>query len=85
MASEAETAGREAVLGVEGRSRHLQRRVTRRIVGRRDEFAGDRNLGIYEIGGEKATSRSAVVVDERANPVQRMALVAMSQRALKRL
>jgi hypothetical protein len=39
---------------------------------------GDRNLGIWEMGGDKPTTRSAVMVDERANPAQRMALVAMA-------
>ena len=40
--------------------------------------AGDTNLGIREIGGAKANVRSAVYVDERANPAQRLALVAMA-------
>src|SRR4029453_11296102 len=45
--------------------------------------AGDRNLGIYEIGGAKATSKSALFVDERANPAQRIALVAMAHELSK--
>jgi len=36
------------------------------------------NLGMVEMGGERATVRSTVFVDERANPAQRMALVAMA-------
>jgi hypothetical protein len=39
--------------------------------------AGDVNLGIREIGGETAQTRSALFVDERATPAQRTALVAM--------
>ena len=40
--------------------------------------AGDKNLGIHEIGGDKAHVRSALLVDDRANAAQRMALVAMA-------
>jgi hypothetical protein len=41
--------------------------------------AGDANLGIREIGGDIARTRTAVFVDERANPAQRAALVSMAQ------
>jgi hypothetical protein len=41
-------------------------------------LAGTANLGIAEMGGEQAVVRSSVFVDERANPVQRIALVAMA-------
>jgi len=41
-------------------------------------LSGDANLGIEEIGGRKPVVRSTVFVDERANPVQRIALVAMA-------
>ena len=41
--------------------------------------AGDSNLGIREIGGEPAHTRSAMFVDERATPEQRTALVAMAK------
>lgn len=44
---------------------------------------GDRNLGIREIGGSKATTKSAVYVDQRATPVQQMALVAMAHELSK--
>ena len=40
--------------------------------------AGDRNLGIFEIGGPRANSRSQVFVDQNANAAQRAALVAMA-------
>jgi hypothetical protein len=40
-------------------------------------LAGDTNLGIQEIGGETTPARAAIVVDARATPAQRKALVAM--------
>ena len=46
--------------------------------------AGDANLGIHEIGGEPATTRAALFVDERATPAQRTALVVDGQAALER-
>jgi len=80
MGSEAETMGKQAVLAwkvdhgtvngvpIDGLS----------VVA---AVAGDRNLGIYELGGARATSKSALFVDERANPAQRLALVAMAREA----
>ena len=77
MGSEAETMGKEAVLAwkvdrgsfngiaVDGLS----------VVA---AVAGDRNLGIQEVGGERAVTRSTLFVDQRANPAQRLALVAMA-------
>jgi Protein of unknown function (DUF1326) len=41
--------------------------------------AGDTNLGVREIGGDVAHTKSAVFVDDRANPAQRAALVSMAQ------
>ena len=41
-------------------------------------LAGTANLGIFEMGGERAVVRSSVFVDQRANPTQRTALVAMA-------
>ena len=41
--------------------------------------SGDTNLGVKEIGGDVARTKSAVFVDERANPAQRAALVSMAQ------
>src|ERR1700756_2047500 len=40
-------------------------------------IAGDRNLGMQEMGGEKPSVRSAMFVDARANGAQQLALVAM--------
>jgi hypothetical protein len=45
--------------------------------------AGDRNLGIAEIGGGQANVRSAVFVDSRATAEQQMALVAMASELSK--
>jgi hypothetical protein len=41
-------------------------------------LAGTANLGIFEMGGERAVVRSSVFVDQRADPAQRTALVAMA-------
>jgi hypothetical protein len=41
---------------------------------------GDVNLGIHEIGGEVAKTRTALFVDERATVAQRQALTAMAKR-----
>jgi hypothetical protein len=46
---------------------------------------GDQNLGIREIGGGKATTKSAVYVDQRATQVQQIALVAMANELSKGL
>ena len=46
---------------------------------------GDRNLGIWEIGGGRATTKSAVYVDSRANAAQQIALVAMASELSKGL
>ncbi len=77
MGSQAETMGREAVLawrvdrgGFNGIALDGLSVVA--------AVAGDKNLGIEEIGGEKSVSRSTVFVDDRANPAQRLALVAMA-------
>jgi hypothetical protein len=84
MNSEAETVGRQAVLAwkvdrgsfngiaIDGLS----------IVA---AVSGDRNLGMHEMGGEKATVRSALFVDERANAAQQIALVAMANELSKGL
>ncbi len=79
MNSEAETMGRQAVLAW---------RIT---AGQYDgvrldgltvvaAIAGDRNLGMREMGGEESTAvRAVVTVDPRATPAQRTALVAVVQ------
>lgn len=40
--------------------------------------AGDANLSVHEIGGERANTRTALFVDARANEAQRKALAAMA-------
>jgi hypothetical protein len=84
MNSEAETVGRQAILAwkvghgsfngiaIDGLS----------VVA---AVSGDRNLGMQEMGGEKATVRSAVYVDQRANAAQQLALVAMANELSKGL
>jgi hypothetical protein len=82
MASEAETTGREALLAwkVNRGSFNGTALDGLSVVA---AVAGDRNLGIYEIGGGKASVRAAVFVDERANAAQRLALVAMASELSK--
>ena len=77
MSSEAETMGKEAVLAwkVDRGSFNGIAIDGLAVVA---AVAGDRNLGIQEVGGEKATTRSTLFVDQRANPAQRLALVAMA-------
>ena len=77
MGSEAETVGKQAVLAwkVDRGSFNGISLDGLSIVA---ALAGDKNLGIQEIGGGKATVRSSVFVDDRANPAQRIALVAMA-------
>jgi hypothetical protein len=77
MGSEAETTGREALLAwkVERGSFNGISLDGLSVVA---AVVGDKNLGIFELGGERAASRSTVVVDERANAAQQMALVAMA-------
>jgi len=77
MASEAETTGREAVLAWNV-DRGTFNGVSIDGLSVVAAVAGDRNLGIFELGGPRASSRSALFVDERANPAQRLALVAMA-------
>ena len=84
MGSEAETVGRQAVLAwkvdrgsfngvpIDGLS----------VVA---AVAGDRNLGIVEIGGGQAATKSMLFVDHRANPAQQIALVAMASELSKGL
>src|SRR5882757_989688 len=84
MNSEAETMGKQAVLAwkvdrgsfngiaIDGLS----------VVA---ALSGDRNLGMTEMGGEKAAVRSAMFVDQRANPAQQIALVAMANELSKGL
>src|SRR5438552_18366602 len=73
MGSEAETVGKNAVLAwkVDRGSFNGVALDGLTVVA---AIAGDRNLGIDEIGGAKAATRSALFVDNRANAAQQMAL-----------
>jgi len=84
MGSEAETVGKQAVLAwkVDRGSFNGVSLDGLSIVA---AVAGDRNLGIQEIGGGKAATRSALFVDSRANAAQQMALVAMANELSKGL
>lgn len=77
MASEAETMGRHAVLAwkIDRGSFNGVALDGLAVVA---AVAGDRNLGIAEIGGGAAHVKAAVYVDARANAAQRLALVAMA-------
>jgi hypothetical protein len=77
MGSEAETVGKQAVLAwkvTHGSFNGVSLDGLSVVAA----VAGDKNLGLQEIGGAKANVRSAMFVDGRANPVQQMALVAMA-------
>src|SRR6516165_3985994 len=84
MNSEAETMGRQAVLAwkVDRGSFDGIALDGLSVVA---ALSGDRNLGMTEMGGEQPTVRSAVFVDERANPAQQLALVAMANELSKGL
>src|SRR4029077_13139516 len=75
MGSEAETMGKEAVLAwkVDRGSFHGIGLEGLSVVA---AVAGDKNLGIQEMGGDKAVIRSTVFVDDRANAAQQLAPVA---------
>ena len=77
MGSEAETTGRQAVLAWKVEHGTFNG-ISLDGLAVAAAVAGDRNLGIQEIGGDKPMVRSAVFVDDRANPAQRLALVAMA-------
>ena len=77
MGSEAETMGKEAVLAWKV-DRGSFNGISLDGLAVVAAVAGDKNLGIQEIGGEKAVIRSTVFVDQRANAAQRLALVAMA-------
>lgn len=79
MSSQAETMGREAVLAWHVRDGDYdgEQLAGLSVVA---AVAGDRNLGIREIGGEApAAVRGIVFVDQKATPAQRRALVRMAQ------
>jgi hypothetical protein len=77
MGSEAETMGKQAVLAWKV-DRGTVNGVSIDGLSVVAALAGDKNLGLYEIGGDRAVVRSVVYVDERANPVQRIALAALA-------
>jgi hypothetical protein len=82
MGSEAETVGKHAVLAWKV-DRGSFNGVSIDGLSVVAAVAGDRNLGIAEIGGGQANVRSAVFVDSRATAEQQMALVAMASELSK--
>jgi hypothetical protein len=82
MGSEAETMGKHAVLAWKV-DRGSFSGVSIDGLSVVAAVAGDRNLGIAEIGGGQANVRSAVFVDSRATAEQQMALVAMASELSK--
>src|SRR6187431_2488631 len=82
MGSEAETMGKQAVLAWKV-DRGSFNGVSLDGLSVVAALSGDANLGIHEIGGVRAKVKSAVVVDERANAAQRIALVAMATELAK--
>ena len=84
MNSEAETMGKQALLAwkVDRGSFNGIALDGLSIVA---ALAGDRNLGMQEMGGEKPSVRSALFVDQRANAAQQLALVAMANELSKGL
>src|SRR5499427_9373205 len=77
MGSEAETMGKQAVLAWKV-DRGSVNGVAVDGLSVVAALSGDKNLGLHEIGGDKAVVKSALYVDERANPAQRIALVALA-------
>jgi hypothetical protein len=81
MNSEAETVGREALLAWHVREGHY---LGTELAGLSvvAALAGDRNLGMREMGGERPSRvRSVLYVDARATPEQRAALQALVRQA----
>ncbi len=79
MNSEAETMGRQAVMAwriTSGSYRGVALDGLTVVAA----VAGDRNLGMRELGGEEPTAvRAIITVDLRATPAQREALVALAR------
>ena len=84
MGSEAETMGRQAVLAWKV-DRGAVNGVSLDGLAVVAALSGDINLGIHEIGGGTANVRSVLYVDERATPVQRMALASLASDMTKRI
>ncbi len=79
MGSEAETTGRQAILAWKI-DRGSINGVSLDGLSVVAAVVGDKNLGIYELGGQKPVSKSALIVDARATDAQRDALVAMAKK-----
>src|SRR4029077_9754520 len=77
MNSEAETMGKQAVLAWKV-DRGTFNGVTLDGLSVVAALSGDRKRGMTEMGGAKPTVTSALFVDQRANPAQQIALVAMA-------
>lgn len=79
MGSEAETVGRQAILAWKiDRGTYRGEQLDGLVVVA--ALAGNRNLGIREIGGDIPTMiKALLVVDDRATPEQRSALVAFAR------
>jgi hypothetical protein len=82
MNSEAETMGKQAVLAWKV-DRGTFNGIAIDGLSVVAAVSGDRNLGMTEMGGEKPNVRSAIYVDQRANPAQQLALVAMANELSK--
>ena len=82
MNSEAETMGKQAVLAWKV-DRGTFNGIAIDGLSVVAAVAGDRNLGMTEMGGEKPIVRSAIYVDQRANAAQQLALVAMANELSK--
>jgi hypothetical protein len=77
MNSEAETMGKQAVLAWKV-DRGSFNGISLDGLSVVAAIAGDRNLGMQEMGGDKPTVKSTMYVDARANAAQQLALVAMA-------
>ena len=84
MGSEAETMGKQAVLAWKV-DRGSVNGVSLDGLSVVAALSGDVNLGLHEIGGANAAVRTALIVDERATPVQRMALASLASDMTKRI
>ncbi len=78
MNGEAGTAGRQAVLAWKVGSGSFNG-VSLAGLSIVAAVSADRNLGLSEIGGSRANTRSSVFVDQRASGAQQAALVAMAR------
>ncbi len=79
MNSEAETMGRQAIMAWKITAGSLNGVVLDGLTVAA-AVAGDRNLGMREMGGEEPTAVKAIItVDPRATPAQRTALVRLAR------